>query len=190
MRDEASDSVVVCGRPIVVISNWAGVPYKQAMTRHFDVARGKTAGDLFGEAVRFTLHTLLAVVLLLLVVFAMYLTHPDGDAAGPKMVGTVLALFVPMVAGFLIGRTRRDRTAQFVWISGVVTFAIVSVWVLGLPTGNGLCERCGAIEKLSRTFFEIHNGSGLMGGDGLLVGSWMPLAMIGYAIGAKFGVDD
>jgi len=76
-----------------------------------------------------------------------------------------------------------------VWISGLLTFCIVCVWVLDLPTGPGLCENCGAVEKLYRTFFDIDHGSGLMAGDGLLVGTWIPLSMIGYAIGAKIGLD-
>ena len=27
-----------------------------------------------------------------------------------------------------------------------------------------------------------------MAGDGLLAGTWIPLSMIGYAVGAKFGL--
>jgi hypothetical protein len=29
-----------------------------------------------------------------------------------------------------------------------------------------------------------------MGGDGLLVGTWIPLSMIGYAVGAKFAITE
>jgi hypothetical protein len=67
-------------------------------------------------------------------------------------------------------------------------FSVVCVWVLDLPTGNGLCENCRALKKLWRTFFYIYHDSGLMG-DGLLVGTSIPLSMIGYAIGAKSGFD-
>jgi len=67
--------------------------------------------------------------------------------------------------------------------------SIVCVWVLGLPTGNGLCENCGPVEKLWRTFFTFDHGSGLMGGDGVLVGAWIPLSMISYAIGAKLALE-
>jgi hypothetical protein len=59
------------------------------------------------------------------------------------------------------------------------------VYTLDLPTGNGLCNGCGAVDKLWRTFFTIENNSGLLGGDGILIGTWIPLSMIGYAIGAK-----
>ncbi len=160
------------------------------MSNDFEAAQGKTAGDLTREALWYTIHTILAVLVLVLVVFGISLTHPEIDQNGPKILGTFLALIVPMIFGFFITKSRQDRTAKYVWISGLLTFSIVCVWVLDLPTGNGLCEKCGAVEKLYRTFFDINHGSGLMGGDGLLVGTWIPLAMIGYAIGASFGLDE
>jgi len=160
------------------------------MTQDFDVAQGKTAGDLTREALWFSIHTILAVLVLALVVFGISLTHPDIDQNNPKILGTFLAFIVPMFFGFLITKSRQDRTAKYIWISGLLTFSIVCVWVLDLPTGNGLCENCLAVEKLYRTFFDINHGSGLMGGDGLFVGTWIPLSMIGYAIGASFGLDE
>ena len=149
----------------------------------------KSAGDLGREALSFAVHTLIAVILLLLVVAAIALAHPAIDAMAPKLLGTALALLVPMLGGFLIARSRHDAVAGYVWVSGLLTFSIVCVWVLDLPTGPGLCENCGAVDKLYRTFFDISHGSGLMGGDGLFVGTWIPLSMIGYAIGAKLGLD-
>ncbi len=160
------------------------------MTTDFDASQGKTAGDLTREALWYTIHTLLAVLVLALVVFGISLSHPEIDQPGPKILGTFLAFVVPMIFGFVITKRRQDRTAKYIWISGLLTFSIVCVWVLDLPTGNGLCEKCGAVEKLYRTFFDINHGSGLMGGDGLLVGTWIPLSMIGYAIGASFGLDE
>ena len=159
------------------------------MTDDFELSQGKTAGDLGREAIWFAAHTLIAVVILAVVVFVISLTHPEIDAAGPKILGTVMAFLVPMIGGFIIARTQQNPIAKFVWISGLLVFSVVCVWVLDLPTGNGLCEKCGAVEKLYRTFFDIRHGSGLMGGDGLLVGTWIPLSMIGYAIGARFGLD-
>ena len=158
------------------------------MSQDFDAAQGKTAGDLTREALWYSIHTLLAVLVLALVVFGISLGHPDIDQNNPKILGTFLALIVPMIFGFFIAKSRQDRTAKYIWISGLLTFSVVCVWVLDLPTGNGLCEKCGAVEKLWRTFFDIRHGSGLMAGDGLLFGTWVPLSMIGYAIGAKFGL--
>ena len=95
-----------------------------------------------------------------------------------------------MAASFLIAKLGGNEIARYVWITALLIFSAVCVWVLDLPTGNGLCEGCGAIDKLWRTFFSFSNGSGLMDGQGIAVGLWTPLALIGYAIGARFGLDD
>jgi hypothetical protein len=150
-----------------------------------DISQDKTVGDLAREALWFLTHTLIALVLLAIVIGVMSLNHPDPDSSTPKLLGTILAFVAPMIAGFLLARIHHNDIAGYTWISGLVIFSIVCVRVLDLPTGNGLCETCGAVEKLWRTFFTFSHGSGLMGGDGLLVGAWIPLSMIGYAIGAK-----
>jgi hypothetical protein len=155
-----------------------------------DSPPNKSLAVLSREAIWFCIHTLLAVAMLALVIVAMTLAQPDPDALTPKIVGTALAFLVPLVCGFLVAQSRKDRIARHVWISGLLTFSVVSVWVLDLPTGKGLCEKCGAVEKLWRTFFDINHGSGLMAGDGLFVGTWVPLAMIGYALGARFALKE
>jgi hypothetical protein len=154
-----------------------------------DISRDKTPGDLAREALWFLTHTFIAFVLLAIVLGTMSLNHPDPDSTSPKLLGTLLALLAPMVGGFLLARIHHNNVAIYTWISGLVIFSILCVWVLDLPTGNGLCENCGAFEKLWRTFFTFTHGSGLMGGDGLLVGAWIPLSMVGYAIGARFALN-
>jgi hypothetical protein len=158
------------------------------MVNERDISQDKTVGDLGREALWFLTHTLVAVVLLAITVGVMSLNHPDPDSSAPKLLGTILAFLVPMIGSFLLARIHHNDIAAYIWISGLVIFSIVCVWVLDLPTGNGLCESCGVSEKLWRTFFSFSHGSGLMGGDGLLVGAWIPLSMIGYAIGAKLGL--
>ena len=153
------------------------------------ISKDKSISDLGREAMWFLTHTLLAVAALTLVLGGMSLAHPDPDAATPKLLATALALLVPMAFGYFLTRLHHNEISRYVWISGLLLFSVVCVWVLDLPTGNGLCEHCGAVEKLWRTFFSIDSGSGLMGGDGLLVGSWLPLSMIGYAVGSKFGLE-
>jgi hypothetical protein len=153
-----------------------------------DISQDKTMGDLSREALWFLTHTLVAVILLAIAIGVMSLNHPDPDSSAPKLLGTVLAFLVPLIGGFLLARIHHNAIASYIWVSGLVLFSIVCVWVLDLPTGNGLCENCGAVEKLWRTFFTFSQGSGLIGGDGLLVGSWIPLSMIGYAIGAKLAL--
>jgi hypothetical protein len=163
---------------------------KKNMAQDFDVVQGKTAGDLTREAFWFGIHTILAVLVLAVIVIAFWIARVDSESNTPKILCTFLAFLVPMIVGFIVARARQDRTAKYIWISGLITFSIVCVWVLDLPTGNGLCEGCGPLEKLYRTFFDINHGSGLMGGDGLLVGTWIPLSMIGYALGASFGLGE
>jgi hypothetical protein len=161
------------------------------MMDDFDASQGKTAGDLGREALWFVLNTIFAMCVLALIVIAFWIAHTDSDAINPKILATVLAFFIPLVVGFIVMRIRPDNTAKYIWISAILLFAVVCVWVLDLPTGNGLCESCvnEPVEKLYRTFFSFSHGSGLMGGDGVLVGFWIPLSMIGYAVGAKFGLD-
>ena len=160
------------------------------MNTNQNISQDKTIGELGREALWFLTHTFLALVFLYLVIGVMWLNSPDPDSANPKLLASVLSFLVPMIGGFFIARMHRNRIAGYVWISGLVFFSVICVWVLDLPTGPGLCENCGAIEKLWRTFFSINHGSGLMAGDGLLFGSWSPLSMIGYAVGARFGLAD
>lgn len=145
-------------------------------------------GDLVREAFLFLTHTVVALVLLAIVIGVMSLNNPDPDSATPKLLGTILAFAVPLIGAFLLARIHRNPVANYTWISGLVFFSIVCVRVIDLPTGNGLCESCTATEKIWRTFFTFTQGSGLMGGDGLLIGAWIPLALIGYAVGARLAI--
>lgn len=159
------------------------------MNHHEDITQGKSLAELGSEAFWFLTHTLLAILCLALAIGGItMISHPDAEAIEPKLLGTVLAFIVPAVGGHVIAKMQQNIVARYVWISGLVFFSIVCVWVLDLPTGAGLCEKCGALEKLWRTFFDIQHGSGLMAGDGLLFGTWVPLAMISYAIGASFAL--
>ena len=163
------------------------------MTEELETSQNKSIGDLVSEAVWLVIHSFLAVLILALVWAGMTLSHPDPDSTSPKILATALAFIVPMIGGFLIVRLWLDsassKIAPYVWITGLLLFAAVCVWVLDLPTGPGLCESCGLVEKLWRTFFDIDHGSGLMGGDGLLVGTWVPLCLFGYAAGAAIGLE-
>lgn len=152
-----------------------------------EIRGNKSTGELLQEAGWFLLHSAIPVLVMALVIGGFSLLHPDPDAASPKLLCTLAVFLVPMMGGFAAGRLRRDTVASHVWISGMMTFGIVCVYVLGLPTGAGLCDGCGATEKLWRTFFSINRNSGLLAGDGILIGTWIPLSMIGYAVGATVG---
>jgi hypothetical protein len=155
----------------------------------FEISPGKSLGDLGKEAVWFFVHSLIALACMLATIFAMSATiHTQGDA-GPIELGTLLCFAVPFVLGFIIAKMTGNEIARYVWITGLLLFAAVCVWVLDLPTGNGLCEGCGPIDKLWRTFFSVTNGSGLMAGQGIMVGTWAPLSLVAYAIGSSLGLN-
>ena len=153
-----------------------------------EIRGNKTTNDLLREAGWFILHSLLAVVVLIVLLACFWGLHVDPDAAAPKMLCTVLAFVVPALVAFGVMRVRPDGIAGYAWISGALFFGVVCVYVLDLPTGPGLCEHCTLIERLYRTFFSISHNSGMLGGDGVLIGSWIPLSIIGYSVGAKLGV--
>jgi hypothetical protein len=156
-----------------------------------ELTGGKSIGELGNEALWFTLHSLIAIGIMIVTILIMGLFHPDPDAAAPKELGTLLVFLVPTISGFIIAKVQGNDIARYVWITGVLLFSAICVWVIDLPTGNGLCEACTEghlVEKLYRTFFSISNGSGLMAGWGLAVGCWTPLSLIGYAIGANYGL--
>jgi hypothetical protein len=155
------------------------------MTEDFEVSQGKSIGDLGREAVWFAAHTIFAILTLFGIVAVMWMFHPDPNSINPKLLATVLAILFPMVVGFLITKFTSNDIGRYVWISGLLIFAIVCVWVIDLPTGPGLCEHCTLMERLFRTFFDFQHGSGLMSGDGVLIGTWIPLSLFGYAFGSK-----
>lgn len=154
-----------------------------------EISQGKSLQDLGMEAWWFFAHTMFAILTLVGILVVGLLLKVSPDPLQPKLIGTLCAFVLPMVVGFFIAKTQQNDLARYVWISGLLIFSAVCVWVLDLPTGNGLCEHCGAIDKLNRTFFDIAHGSGLMGGDGLLLGTWLPLSLFGYATGANLGLD-
>ena len=158
------------------------------MTEDFEVSQGKSTGDLGREAAWFAAHTLFAILTLFALIAVMWMFHPNPDSSTPKLLATLLALVVPLVVGFLITKVTVNDIGSYVWIFGLIIFAVACVWVIDLPTGPGLCEHCTLVERLWRTFFDFQHGSGLMGGDGPLVGAWIPLSLFGYAIGSKFAL--
>jgi hypothetical protein len=153
-----------------------------------NISQDKTMGDLTRDALLFLTHSFVALILLAIVIGVMSLDNPDPDSTTPKLLATLLAFVVPMIGGLLLARIHRSSVATYTWISALIFFSIMCVRVLDLPTGNGLCESCTAVEKIWRTFFTFSHGSGLMGGDGLIIGAWIPLSLIGYAIGAKLAI--
>ena len=161
------------------------------MAEEIEYSQGKSVNELGNEAGWFLIHSVIALVTLFIILGIGMLLHPDPDAAGPKLLGTALAFIAPLIVGFLVAKQQNNDIAEYVWIAGLLIFAVACVWVLDLPTGNGLCDDCAghAFYRLQRTFFSIDHGSGLIAGNGMLVGTWIPLSLFGYSIGSRFGLS-
>jgi hypothetical protein len=140
---------------------------------------------MFSQAVWFFLHTLFSLLAWVALMLVITLFHPYSV---PAIITLTISCLVPMAAGFIIVKIRSSEVATLTWLAGMVLFMIVALWVLDMPTGPGACFRCGAPQKLWLTFFSLHEDSGMLDGQGRLLGTWPAVAMIGYAIGAKIAM--
>ena len=139
------------------------------------------APSLAGQALAFFLHALLALVAWIALMLVGYAFNPVGISQ------TVILLFsiaVPLAVGFIVARIHPSEMATAVWLLGLIWIMIVGLYVLDLPTGPGRCFQCGAMDKLSRSFFSLPDASGLMDDDGPFIGTWPAAALVGYSIGA------
>src|ERR1700761_4886255 len=118
------------------------------MAEEIEYSQGKSLAELGRDALWFLFHTAIALVTLLLICLIISAFRPDPDASGPKWIATFLSLLVPLFVGLFVTKAKPTETAAYVWIAGLLIFAIACVWVLDLPTGPGQCEHCGAFDKL------------------------------------------
>jgi hypothetical protein len=141
--------------------------------------------NLSRQALSFGLHTILAVGAWLLLMLAGYALNPVSVS---QSIVLLLSITIPMIAGNIVTRFRRDEMAMQVWLVGLIWLLIVSLWVLDMPTGPNECFQCGATEKLTRTFFSLPRPSGLIDDNGPFFGTWPAAALLGYSIGARLAL--
>jgi hypothetical protein len=134
------------------------------------------------QAVSFFLHTALAIFTWLALMVAGYALNPAGV---PQWMILLASFAVPLLVGVIVNMVRQDEMAVTVWLIGLIWLLIISLWILDMPTGPNACFQCGAVDKLTRTFFSLPSPSGLIDDDGPFIGTWPAAALIGYAIGAK-----
>ena len=137
------------------------------------------------QALSFALHTVVAIGAWLLLMLAGYALNPLSVS---QAIILLLSILIPLLAGNIAMRFRRDEMATHVWLVGLIWLLIVSLWVLDMPTGPNECYQCGATEKLMRTFFSIPRPSGLIDDDGPFFGTWPAAALLGYSIGARLAL--
>ena len=142
---------------------------------------------LWQQAVRFCGHSGIAIGVLASVVVSFSLCGASVDARWPKVVCTGLAFVLPLLAGLAGTLIRQDHVAPYTWVAGLLVLSLAALRVLDLPPDYGLCDGCQSVERLWRTFFSIEGNTGLLEGNGVLIGTWLPLSTFGYAIGARLG---
>ncbi len=145
----------------------------------------KTNSNLGQQALWFSIHTVLAIVSWIALMWVGYFVNP---ASVPQSVILAFSILIPLLVGSLVTRYRQDEMAPLVWLVGLIWLLIVSLWVLDMPTGPNACFQCGATEKLTRTFFSFPKPSGLIDNDGPFLGTWPAAALLGYAIGARLAL--
>ena len=137
------------------------------------------------QAISFALHTLLAVGAWILLMLAGYALKPDSVS---QAIVLLLSIGIPMIAGNIVARFRRDQMATHIWLVGLIWLLIMSLWVLDMPTGPNACFQCSASEKLVRTFFSLPRPSGLIDDNGPFFGTWPAAALLGYSLGARLAL--
>ena len=137
------------------------------------------------QALGFFLHSLLALATWVALMLVGYAVNPVGIS---QTLILLLSFAVPLVVGFIVARIHPSEMATAVWLLGLIWAMIVGLYVLDLPTGPGRCFQCGAIDKLSRTFFSLPGPSGLMDDDGPFISTWPAAALVGYSIGALLAI--
>lgn len=139
--------------------------------------------EMFAQAMWFLLHSLFSLLAWGVLMVGITLIQPGSM---PAMWTLALSTAFPMLAGFVLVKIRDSDVATLTWLAGLVWFMIVGLWILDMPTGPGACYQCYPGDKLWYTFFSFHWDSGMIDGQGRLVGTWPTAAMIGYSIGATF----
>jgi hypothetical protein len=148
-----------------------------------DEERGEA--NLPAQAVSFFLHTTLALGSWFGLMLLGYALNPPAISQWAILF---LSALVPFAVGHVVTRFRQDDMATVVWLVGLISMLILSLWILDMPTGPNACFQCDATEKLTRTFFSVPKPSGLIDNDGPFIGTWPAAALLGYSIGAKLAL--
>ncbi len=145
----------------------------------------RAGSKLSSQAIWFFLHTFVALGSWLGLMALGYALNPPAVS---QWVILGMSFLVPFAVGHLITRFRQDEMATVVWLVGLISMLILSLWILDMPTGPNACYQCDATEKLTRTFFSLPKPSGLIDDDGPFFGTWPAAALLGYSIGARLAL--
>jgi len=137
------------------------------------------------QAMWFFVHLVLCLVVWAISLGAITLFHPAYVA---PLVTLIVSFVVPLIAGFGFTKLHPTESATLPWMMGLIWWMVWGLHVLDMPTGPMACYHCGAADKLWLTFLSLNSDSGLLDGQGRFIATWPAVAMIGYSIGARFGI--
>lgn len=141
--------------------------------------------ELPNQAFWVMVHTLIAAGSWIAMLVVVTLFHP---LVVPVAVTTALSFTVPFVVGNIFNRFKQNDMGPQLWLVAFIWFMGIVLWVLDMPTGPNECYHCDASQKIFFTFASFTSDSGLIDGQGRLVGTWPTVALIGYAIGSKMAL--
>jgi hypothetical protein len=137
------------------------------------------------QALWVLIHTLVAVGSWVAMMAAITLMNPQSV---PVAITWTLSLVVPGLVGYLYTKAKQNEMAPHVWLIGLIWFLIICLWVLDMPTGPNQCYHCDATQKMLLTFFSTTEDSGLIDGQGRLIGTWPATALMGYGFASGFAL--
>ena len=138
--------------------------------------------DIPSQAFWTLIHTLIALGSWVAMLILISLFNPGSV---PVPITTALSFSVPFLVGNIFTRFKRNEMASAMWLVGLIWFLSVTLWALDLPTGPNECLHCDASQKLFLTFVSFTQDSGLIDGQGRLIGTWPMAALVGYSLGAS-----
>jgi hypothetical protein len=141
--------------------------------------------DIPNQAFWIFVHLLIAIGSWMGMFILISLFHPSYV---PVPITTALSFSLPFIVGNIFTRFKPNDMGPALWLVGIIWFLSVTLWVLDLPTGPNSCFHCDTSQKLLLTFVSFTEDSGLIDGQGRLVGTWPTLAMVGYALGSHFAL--
>jgi hypothetical protein len=137
------------------------------------------------QALWILIHTLVAFGSWVAMMAFITLFNPSSV---PAAITWAISLAFPALVGYLFTMAKQNEMAPHVWLIGFIWFLIICLWVLDMPTGPNQCYHCDATQKILLTFFSTTEDSGLIDGQGRLVGTWPATAIMGYSFAAGFAL--
>lgn len=141
--------------------------------------------NLGEQALWIVTHSLLAICSWAAMMLAISLMKLESV---PVLITLALSLIIPFIVGNVVTRFKQNEMATYTWLIGLIWFLIICLWILDMATGPNQCYHCDASQKLYLTFLSPSEDSGLIDGEGRLIGTWPTVALIGYGIGATLAL--